>query len=179
MSPHQLEFSARIARIESGVGSSKSTLYVGMDETYAVTYRRQGQQRAGNSVADTVRNLGYPLIVMTAFLVGVASNAAARYVDFISNGLPGPTDNIDLQMAIDFAIALMVSSVLGLVFRIGIREFVMLRVIGIAAGVLGLHNVVHAYPQHFEPVFSAIWVSHIVTSTEMGSIVWRGVSIGI
>lgn len=179
MSLHHTEFSARLARIESGVGSSKSTLYVGMDETYSVTYGRRGGPNRGNSVADTIRNLGYPIMVILAFLVGVAANLTARLVDFLMNGLPTAADNIDLQMAIDFGIALMVSSVLGAVFRIGIRDFVMVRLMGIAAGVLGLHNVVHAYPHYFEKIFSTIWVSHITTATEAGSIVWRGVSIAI
>jgi hypothetical protein len=178
MSTHHLEFSARLARIESGVGSSKTTLYVGMDETYAVSYGRRGVQR-GNSVADTIRNLGYPVMVFIAFLVGVAANVAARLADFMMNGLPTATDNIDIQMAIDVVIALVVASVLGALFRIGIREFIMVRLIGIAAGTLALHNVVHAYPQYFEPVFSQLWVSHVVTSTDVGSIVWRGVSIAI
>ncbi len=179
MSLHQTEFSARLARIESGVGSSKSTLYVGMDETYSVSYGRRGAQKRGNSVADSIRNLGYPIMVILAFLVGVAANVAARLVEFRMNGLPTAADNIDVQMAINFGVALMIASVLGTVFRIGIRDFVMVRLMGIAAGVLGLHNVVHAYPQYFEQVFSTIWVSHITTATEAGSIVWRGVSIAI
>jgi hypothetical protein len=178
MSPHQLEFSARLARIESGIGSSKSTLYVGMDETYAVNYGRRGQGR-GNSVADTLRGIGYPVMVALAFMIGVAANVAARFVDFMWNGLPAASDNIDMQMAMDFGIALIVSSVLGLFFRIGIRDFVMMRLIGIAAGVLMLHNAVHAYPQYFETVFSPVWVSHIISSTDAGSVVWRGVSIVI
>jgi hypothetical protein len=176
MSPQQLEFSARIARIESGTGSSKSTLYVGMDETYAVAYR---QSRAGDPTGGSLRSLGALLLVVTAFLVGVASNVAARLVDFIWNGLPGPNQNVDLQMGIDFALALVMSLLLGLIVGIRLREFVMVRVVGIAAGMLALHNLVHAYPQYFEPAFPAPWVNHILTSTEAGSIVWRGVSIVI
>lgn len=178
MSTHHMEFSARLARIESGAGSSKTTLYVGMDETYAVSYGRRGVQR-GNSVADTIRNLGYPLMVIIAFVVGVTANLAARLADFMMNGLPTATDNIDIQMAIDFGTAFVVSSVLGVFFRIGIRDFMMVRLIGIAAGTLAMHNIVHAYPQYFEPVFSQLWVSHIMTSTDAASIVWRGVSIAI
>jgi hypothetical protein len=176
MSSHLLEFSARLARIESGIGSSKSTLYVGMDETYAVSYGQRGHGR-GNSLADTFRNVGYPVTVLVAFLIGVAANVTARFVDFWLNGLPTASDNIDMQMAMDFGIALVVSSVLGMFFRIGIRDFVMMRLMGIGAGMLMLHNVVHTYPQHFETVFSPIWVSHVVSSTEAGSIVWCGVSI--
>ncbi len=178
MSPHQLEFSARLARIESGVGSSKSTLYVGMDETYAVSYRRPGQTR-GNSVADVMRNAGYPIMVAIAFLVGVMGNAVARLLDFWSNGLPNGSENIDFQLVMDTVIACMVASLLGLIFRIGIREFIMVRLMGIVAGTLGLHNLVHAYPSYFEPVFSTLWVSYITRTTEAGSIVWRGVSIAM
>jgi hypothetical protein len=178
MSPHQIEFSARLSRIESGIGSSKSTLYVGMDETYAVNYHQRRHGR-GNSAAGTFRSLGYPIVVLLAFLIGVAANVAARFVDFLWHGLPAGTENTDMQLAINFAIALVASSVLGLVFRIRIGDFLMVRVMGIAAGVLLLHNVVHVYPQYFEPVFSSGWVNQIVSSTESGSIMWRGVSIVI
>jgi hypothetical protein len=179
MSPHQVDFSARIARIESGTGSSKSTLYVGMDETYAVTYRQRGNGQAGNATGGTFRSLGSLLLLVMAFVVGVAANVAARLVDFIWNGLPGPGDYSDLQMGVNFAIALVMSLILGLVFGIRLREFVLVRVIGIVAGTLALHNLVHAYPQYFAPAFPAPWVNHILTSTEAGSIVWRGVSIVI
>jgi hypothetical protein len=179
MSPHQLDFSARIARIESGSGSSKSTLYVGMDETYAVTYGQRGQNRAGQSSGGVFRSLGSLMLLITAFVVGVAANVAARLVDFIYNGLPGPATNVDMQMGIDFAIALVVSLLLGLVLGIRLREFIMVRVIGIAAGMLALHNLVHFYPQYFAPAFPAPWVNHILSSTEAGTIIWRGVSIVI
>jgi hypothetical protein len=176
MSAHLVEFSARLARIESGIGSSKTTLYVGMDETYAVTYGRRGRQR-GNPVADSIRNMLYPLSVVVAFCIGVVAHGAALLLDFRLNGLPTSTDNIDIQMAINFVAALAVSSVLGVCFRIGVRDFLIVRVMGIVAGVLLLHNLVHAYPDHFAPVFSELWVSHVVSSTDANSIVWRGVSI--
>jgi hypothetical protein len=175
MSTQQLEFSARIARIESGVGSSKSTLFVGVDESYLVSYPRRGRS-AGNSVLDAVGNAMYTVMIVVAFLVGVAANCASRLIDFMSNGLPDGTENIDAMMAMDFTIAMMVSSVLGVFFRIGIRDFIVLRIVGILSGMFGLHNLVHAYPDYFAQIYTQVWVSYIINTTDSPSIFWRGVS---
>jgi hypothetical protein len=178
MSPHQLEFSARLSRIETGTGSSKSTLYVGADETYAVTYRQRGQKK-GSPVSNGVRKIAYPLIAILAFAIGIASNVLARLADFMLNGLPDGTENVDLMLGLHFVAALMISSIIGVFFRFSISDFMVTRMIGIGAGMIGLHNVVHTHPQYFEPIFSAAWVNYIINSTEAATIIWRGASIVI
>lgn len=172
MSVHQTDFAARIARIEKGIGSSKTTLYVGLDETYAVTYRARGT----HGTLDLAHNAGYPLLVLLAFCVGLVSNALARLSVFMSQGLPDPTVGADMAMMMDFITAMMLSVVIGAVLGMNIRNFMMARSLGVVAGMFGLHNAVHIWPWLFEPVFSKLWVGYILSSTEARSLVWRGVS---
>jgi hypothetical protein len=172
MSVHQTDFAARIARIEKGIGSSKTTIYVGLDESYAVTYRARGN----GGKLDMARNAALPLTVLIAFGVGVLSNTLARLAAFLSQGLPEPGINVDYMMMMDFITAMMLSLVIGACLGMNIRNFMVPRSLGVVAGMLGLHNAVHVWPWLFEPVFSKLWVGYILTSTEARSLVWRGMS---
>ena len=169
---YQTDFAERIARIEKGIGSSKTTLYVGLDETYAVRYRASGK----GGKMDMARNAAYPLSVLIAFCVGILANTLARLAAFLSQGLPERGVNIDYLMMMDFITAMMLSLVIGAVLGMNIRNFMVARSLGVVGGMLGLHNAVHLWPWAFEPVFSKLWVGYIMTSTEARSLVWRGVS---
>jgi hypothetical protein len=172
MSMCQTDFADRISRIEKGIGSSKTTLYVGLDETYSVSYHARG--KAGK--LDTVRNAGYPLSVLVAFILGLLSNAIARLAAFMSQGLPDGTANTDHLMVMDFVTAMMLSVVIGACLGMNIRKFMVARSLGVVGGMLGLHNAVHIWPWLFEPVFTKLWVGYILSSTEARSLLWRGVS---
>jgi hypothetical protein len=172
MSVHQTDFAARIARIEKGIGSSKTTIYVGLDETYAVQYR----QRGNGGALDLARNAGYPLSVLLAFCIGIVSNVIARLAAFLSQGLPETGANADYMMMMDFITAMMLSVVIGACVGMNIRNFMAARSLGVVAGMFGLHNAVHLWPWAFEPVFSKLWVGYILSSTEARSLLWRGVS---
>jgi hypothetical protein len=172
MSVHQTDFAARIARIEKGIGSSKTTIYVGLDETYAVQYRARGN----NGTLDLARNAGYPLSVLLAFMVGILANTIARLAAFLSQGLPDPGVGVDYVMMMDFITAMMISVVVGAVLGMNIRNFMVARSLGVVAGMFGLHNAVHVWPWLFEPIFSKLWVGYILSSTEARSLLWRGVS---
>lgn len=172
MSVHQTDFAARIARIEKGIGSSKTTIYVGLDETYAVQYRARGK----NGTLDLARNAGYPLSVLLAFCIGVLSNGLSRLATFLSQGLPDGTINVDYAAMMDFITAMMLSVVIGACLGMNIRNFMVARSLGVVAGMFGLHNVVHQWPWLFEPIFSKLWVGYILSSTEARSLLWRGVS---
>lgn len=174
MSPQQNEFASRLSRIESGVGSSKTTLYVGMDESYAVSYRQRGQNGGASD-----RGSGRLMKVAFAALIGVAANIAARWTDFALNGLSDGTESVDGVLIAQFVMALVAASILGMVFGIGVRAFAVARVFGIVVGMVGLHNLVHVYPKQFEVVFSNAWVSQIVSTTATPSVLWRGASIAI
>jgi len=172
MSAQQTEFAARIARIEKGIGSSRTTVFVGLDEAYAVSYRARGK----NGSLDLARNALYPLSVLLAFGIGVSANALARLAAFLSQGIPDGSVNPDYAMMMDFITAMMLSVVIGAMLGMNLRNFMVARSLGVVSGMFGLHNAVHLWPWAFEPVFTKLWVGYILTSTESRSLVWRSVS---
>jgi hypothetical protein len=172
MTVHSMEFADRLSRIEAGVGSAKTTLYVGLDEAYTVKYRPRG-----NGVVDTRRTSGVFIKSLSGFLVGVSANAAARWLDYFLTGLPDASKDIDVTLTMEFLIAVMLSAIIGVFLGIGLRKLMVARLLGIAAGILGLHNLVHAYPAPFEMAYSTEWVDSLLNTTEAHSILWRGASI--
>ncbi len=172
MSAQQTDFAARIARIEKGIGSSKTTLYVGLDETYAVNYGKRG----ASGKFQMARNASYPLTIAMAFCVGLLSNAIARLAAFLSTGLPKGNVNLDYLAMMDFVTAMMLSLVIGAVLGMNIRNFMAARSLGVVAGMLGLHNAVHLWPDLFARIYTTPWVGYILSTTEPRSLLWRGVS---
>lgn len=173
MSAHQTIFQDRIARIQAGKGVTKATVFVGMDTAF--TYTPPNRRRKGG-LFQALSNAGYALSFPFCLAVGFVSHMAERYVDFVLAGMPDPNANVDVQMvkmaAIGFAITVVVTHLLGL------REKGLLlpKLLGVAAGMLFFHNLVHMYPQFFETVFSPIWTARIIALTEPHSMFWRGIS---
>ncbi len=176
MTAQNFEFAERLTRIQSGIGSAKTTLYVGPDDTYQVVFGRQGSGRKAGSRA-ALANLAYPLTILCAVLIGVLANICTRWISFYSDVPPPTADNIDYIMVMDFVIAMMASSIIGVICRFGIRAYIGLRIAGILGAMVGLHNLVHLYPALFEQIFSPAWVGAMLGNTEAGSLLIRGVSI--
>jgi hypothetical protein len=172
MTMQNADFSARIARIEAGTGSSKSTLFVGMDEVYRVDYhaRRHGRDSAAS-------NAWYPISVAMTFVVGALSDLAIRWVDFMTKGLPAVEADPGMTMVVSFFTALLVSLVVGACMGVKVTEHLALRSAGIIAGMVGWHNAVHNYPELFGQAFSPLWVGAITRMTEPHSLVWMGHSV--
>jgi hypothetical protein len=177
MTAQNFEFTARLARIEAaGLGSAKTTLYVGPDDSYQVQYGRRGAAQ-NSGMRGVMGNMAYPLTIISAFLIGVLGNLCTRWISFVSDIPPPTAENIDMVMVMDFVIAMMAASIIGVICRFGIREYIGLRIAGILAGMVGLHNLVHLYPTAFDTIFSPAWVGALMGSTEPGSLLIRGVSI--
>jgi hypothetical protein len=176
MTIHHTDFAARISRIEQGIGSAKTTLYVGPDDAYQVVFGN-ARHAKHKRVPGTFQNLVYPLTILTAFAVGMLANLCVRWISFYSDLPPPNADNIDYMLTMDFVIAMMASSIIGVFFRFGIRDHIGLRVGGILAGMVGMHNLVHMYPSLFEHLFSPAWVGTMIGNTEPASLLVRGVSI--
>jgi hypothetical protein len=176
MTAQNFEFAERLSRIESGIGSAKTTLYVGPDDTYQVVFGRRGRKQK-RRVRGTFGNMAYPLTIVLAVMVGVMGNLCSRWLSFYSDMPPPTADTIDYVMVMDFVIAMMASSILGVFCRFGIRDYIGLRIAGILGGMVGLHNLVHLYPARFEQLFSPAWVGTLMGNTEASSLLIRGVSI--
>ncbi len=172
MTAHQAEFQARIARINAGQGYTKSTVYVGMDTAFSYMPPNRRKAGLGFSVPNAGQALSFPL----AMLVGFLCHGVERYADFRVFGLPDIKALTDVQMAkmaaIAFAMTLLVTHVMGL----RDRELLLAKVLGVAAGMLFFHNLVHARPDVFEQIYSPNWVGQVMASTESGSLNWGDVS---
>lgn len=166
------EFTARLARIESGVGSSKSTLYVGVEGTILASDRANAKLKK-QAKAVPAKPLG--LLGMTfSALFGTVALGMARYLRFAVTGEAGPLNNADLPMAINGSAALAIALFCGAMVRMPMAKFAGAATVGILAGIVGYHNLVHVYPAQFANMFSPVWVEQVVTNTAANSIIWRG-----
>ena len=173
MTAHQAEFQARIARIKAGQGFTKSTVYVGMETAFS--YMPPNRRRGGQGLA--ALNLGHALSFPMAMLVGFLCHGLERYVDLTFNGLPDIKAMTDMQMlqmgGLAFAMTVVITHLIGL----RDRGLLLAKALGVVAGMLFLHNLVHARPDVFDQIYSPNWVGRVMAMTEPGSMNWRGISI--
>lgn len=166
------DFLARLARIEKGTGSSKSTLYVGVDGTVMASSRANAKlKKQAAAVPSTPIGL-IGAIFSIAF--GAAALGLTLYLRFSFTGEPGPLDNSDMTMAINGGAALIMALFSGFMIKMPMLKFAPACVLGVMLGLVGFHNLVHVYPTQFAEMFSPIWVDTVVSSTEANSIIWRG-----
>ena len=166
------EFLSRLARIEAGTGSSKSTLYVGVDGAFMASSRKNAKLQKQVAAAPT-KPLGmFGAVLSAAF--GVLALGLALYLRFLITGEAGPLDNADLTMALNGGTALAIALFAGFMLRMPLLKYIPLSTVGILAGLVGFHNLVHVYPGQFAAMFSPIWVEQVVANTPANSIIWRG-----
>lgn len=168
------EFLARLARIESGTASSKSTLFVGLDETILVNHKANAKLlKKANAVPQ--KRLG-PLETLLCVLLGVFSLALGLYIRFSITGSGSPLASPDIEMAINGGLGLAITLFSGYFLRMPLLKMLPVGAVGVMAGVVAFHNLVHFYPEKFAEMFSPIWVEQVITTTDANSILWRGVS---
>jgi hypothetical protein len=166
------EFLSRLNRIESGIGSSKSTLYVGLDETIMAD-SKQSEKLKKQAAAIPAKPLGMFGIVVS-LISGLLAVGTALYLRFLMTGEAGPQDNVDMTMAVNGGVALAIALFAGFMLKMPLGRFAPVAVIGVLAGVVGFHNLVHLYPAQFAEMFSPVWVEQVVNTTPANSIIWRG-----
>ena len=166
------EFLARLNRIEKGIGSSKSTLYVGLDETIMAD-SKDSEKLKKQAAAVPVKPLGV-FGILISLASGLLAVGAALYLRFLMTGEAGPQDNIDMTMALNGGVALAIALFTGFMLKMPLGRFGPVAAIGILAGVVGFHNLVHLYPAQFAEMFSPVWVEQVVSATAANSIIWRG-----
>lgn len=166
------EFLARLSRIEAGVGSSKSTLYVGLDETYQVDSKASAKLKKGIE-KQPAKPLGIFGMVLSAGL-GAVALVVALYLRFAITGEAGPLGNTDAAMVTNGGIGLAVAFFSGYMLKMPMLKFVPISAVGVLAGLVSFHNLVHIYPSQFANVFSPTWVDQVVSATEANTIIWRG-----
>lgn len=166
------EFLARLRRIESGTGSSKTTLYVGVDGTIPASSKLSSKLKKQIDAAPA-KPLGlFAALMSVAF--GLLALCAALYLRFLVTGNAGTLDNSDMTMALNGGAAILIALFCGFMVKMPLLKFAPISAVGVLAGVVGFHNLVHVYPAQFANMFSPVWVEQVVTSTPANSIIWRG-----
>jgi hypothetical protein len=166
------EFTARLARIDAGTGSSKTTLYVGVEGTVLASSKNNAKLRK-QAIAVPARPLGLFGVAGSA-LFGAVALGMALYLRFAITGQAGPLDNTDLTMAINGGAALAIALFCGSLVKMPMVKYTAAAILGVVAGLVGYHNLVHVYPGQFATMFSPVWVEQVVTATPAHSIIWRG-----
>lgn len=174
LSQNHLEFSERISRIAKHASSGKQLLFVGTDEVYAMP--RRDRKAKASKIKTAVINILYPFLVAAAVSLGALSHAIGQVARFHVQGLPVLNASPDIEMAVQFALGIGISMLLGYVLLLNSKAMTMFKAVGVCIGVLGYHNAVHLWPQEFAKVTSQLWVNQIMTHTQLYSIIWRGIS---
>jgi hypothetical protein len=148
MSLSNPDFNARIARIAAGTGSSKSTIFVGLDEVYQITYRRRGSN-AGPAAA--LGSTLMPVFIAMAMGLGVLAFGLATWIRFQMMGQGAGVSDPMTEMGVQAGAAIMA-----------------------VATMFFYHNAVHIFPDTFAQMFSQSWVDLVQATTKPQSIVWQG-----
>jgi uncharacterized membrane protein (UPF0136 family) len=171
MSLSNPDFNARVARISAGTGSSKSTIFVGLDEAYQVTYRRRG--KAAGPVA-AVGNTLMSVFFVIAVGLGALAFGIATWIRFQlmgqGAGVPDPMTEMAIQAGAALAVAFIIARAVP--FRARMLKIVM--AISAVCTMFVYHNAVHIFPDTFAQVFSQSWVDLVRATTKPLSIVWQG-----
>lgn len=173
MTPQQIEFAERVARINAASAKGVTTLHVGPEESYQID-RIQSGRRGPNS--EILSNAMFPVSLVVCFLIGVLAVLITKWVRFqLTDPVAAPLAP-DIDMVVEFLGALVVTTLISQFGGMREAEQKLARVLGVVAGMLCLHNLVHLYPEVFSVLFSDIWVSRVLTTTKPYSILWRGIS---
>jgi hypothetical protein len=174
LSQNHTDFAARVARIERQSAASIQLLYVGLDEVHAMPRGNRKLRQSRGQVL--VGNLLYPLSMVAAVVLGAVSHMIGQVVRFHVSGLPDLKANPDIETLAQIILGIVISMGLGYALALNSKAFLSLKSAGVVVGVLFGHNAVHLAPQAFAAVTSQMWVNLVVTTTDRGSMVWRGIS---
>ncbi len=177
------EFAERIARIQSGEGSFRSTIYIGNDEPIRPKNFRRDMRRHRARVTTEVHSaqekegsFTLPILkVLLAFAVGCAAMILWRMADFhlpaIQPSFANPVETMAVSAAFGTVVAILLCQTVGLIAA----QHMLAAFIGVIAMVLGLHNLVHFAPEQFAQLFSPAWVTQTISETPSSSVVFAGV----
>jgi hypothetical protein len=170
------EFEKRLERIAAGGPNTMKQVYVGVADEAAP---RRGRRRPSMGAASFAQVLMSPFTVLAAFVSGALAVLAVRLIRFryLGEGLIGEDPTV--AMARDALGALALVLVLRVVLRSGGWLRTPPRLLGAAAMLVGMHNLVHLAPAPFEALFSPAWVDEVVRRTTPGTLQLAGASYAL
>ncbi|WP_141246511.1 hypothetical protein [Actibacterium ureilyticum] len=166
---NKTRFEERLTRIDKGRQWAPEGVVT--RDMYAKRAARAKTVKAHNPLA----NILYPVGILMALLAGLISVLAARYAQFhlLSDSVADMSS--DLLLAGEFAMASCVGMVLRMAIAVQGKDKLMAQTVGVWAGIVGLHNLVHLAPDLFTTLFSPGWVASVMASAPFQSILFRGV----
>ena len=123
-----------------------------------------------------VTNLGYPISVLGACVLGLIAVVLARYGMYVIGGEPDPLADPDLTMVIAGALAFGIAFVLRMAFHMTDKVHLAAKTVGIWIALTCMHNLVHDYPALWATGFSEAWVERTSSMTDPRSFYVRGYS---
>jgi hypothetical protein len=172
-------FQRRLNRLQSGK-VSRNVLWVGEGESHALPMRdrRRAPERRSRRLVGVIL---YPLTEVLALATGFAGYGAALVARFqLQAHVPAVADlklDPDLDMAVQVAAGFVLALVLGGLIGLRGPALISVKALGVVAGLLLFHNLVHLYPHLFELATSKAWVAQVLAQTRPHSLFWRGTSL--
>ena len=149
---------------------------LGAEHGQRAEVQTQQAQAARGPRPDWVTNLGYPISVLGACVLGLIAVVLARYGMYVIGGEPDPLADPDLTMVIDGALAFGIAFVLRMAFHMTDKVHLAAKTVGIWIALTCMHNLVHDYPALWAMGFSEAWVERTTSMTEPRSFYVRGYS---
>lgn len=169
------EFLDRIQRIEKrGVGVAE---VFNVESTRTRRHIIGSKRPARQKTARKNRSLTKLLL---ALAIGALSFVVAQYATFRISDLPDLPEqfsNPDYVLIGQSGVALFLVFLCRMFFNLTAKTHMVLSVLGFAAAMSLMHNLVHLAPEPWAGVFSQGWVNELRSHTEMGTLYFRGHTI--
>jgi hypothetical protein len=173
----KMQFQERLKRISSGAPNTTRQVYAG---TIAAP---QSGKRAKNAKpvlrkprTSRQSRVSLPVALLSGALIGAAAVLAVRYGRFRLDGGGLVGADADILMLVDLVLAMTLAIGLRSVIRIRSMAHGLGKVLGVAAMVVLMQNLVFAAPGLFERTFSVAWVDAVVGATQPNSVLLAGVT---
>jgi len=128
--------------------------------------------RGGQS--GSARLLGLASSMICACLLGMLAVALTRLALLHIVGPPDPDANADIVMLAEGGIALGATVLAAYMLRLTASAHVVLAGFGFWIALLGMHNLVHRYPEGWTMLYSERWVWYVTQMTEPNTLYFRG-----
>lgn len=173
INPQQAEFSKRITRINNPHNVSW------YDPNTDMQIPKQFSKGKGIRKASMLGNLGYPISIVLAVMLGCMTVVLSRYVRFHLLGYDDTSAGVsgDMMMAIDAGVGIGVSFFLRQLFKLQSKTHATGQTLGMVAMILLMHNLVWIAPDQFAMIFSQEWVDMTKSYTQPRTLLFRGVTM--
>ena len=124
---------------------------------------------------DLLRKFSLPL----AILAGALAVLAVRLGQFHINGVALVSNSPEMTMSIEAGVAVLLSVIVLLLMPFTSVLVKLGYLIGLALGLVAMHNAVHAAPGLFSLGFSPAWTTEVLAATEPNTLYVLGQSIDV